>query len=327
MTGPAAPRTGRPRLGLFWALACIALPAGISHAQSAADSLPAFKPDSAAEDPFRKVEAGPSPWSAAPAAAAAPKTRADSLARTDTVTAKLRKRHPAVSACLGVDFFDLDAKEVFKSALEGLETERANDSLKVLQDYDPVHLAFPIGLQAILPLGAYVDLVVKTHSYWYKQTAILGDKNSRHVGDEWFAVQANLGGAGLRYYVPPALLSVTGGLGLFAQGVLYWNLGRTELYTPYGSAAARFRPYGSGYEIQFGIQQSLAGPWQLAGAIGFLRQDFKSRRPWTDIVRYSAPAGNAHWESSAVQASLNLWYHFGARSPSIPAPSDSTLRK
>lgn len=318
---------------ILCALAYILIPASPSRAQSA-DSLPAFKPDSAVQDPFRKVEAGPSAWSANPTAAA-PKSKSDSLAQTDTVTARLRRRHPAVSAYLGIDFFDLDAKE----ALGAVVTARvAKDSLKVLQNYDPVHLAFPIGLQAILPLNGYLDLVVKTHSYWYKQTAILGDRNSRHADDEWFAVQANLGGIGVRYYIPPSLLSVTGGLGLYAQGVYFWNLGNSEMYTPYGSAPARFDATGSAYEIQMGIQQTLSGPWQLSGGIGFLQQDFKSGNSWSDIIVFSPPAGKVHWGSSAILASLNLWYHFGVKSgvksdttAAVPVPTavlpDSTLRK
>ncbi|MDQ3002868.1 MAG: hypothetical protein M3Y08_16600, partial [Fibrobacterota bacterium] len=236
---------------IFAFILTLAVWTGLSHSQSA-DSLPVFKPDSAVADPFRKVEAGPSPWSANPTASV-PKTKSDSLARTDTVTDKLRRRHPAVSAYLGVDFIDFDAKSIFKASLE---TRRLRDSLGLLQDYESVHLAFPVGIQAVMPVSGYLDLVAKTHSYWYKQTAILGDRNKRHAGDEWFAVQANLGGLGLRYYVPPSLLSVTGSLGLFVQGLLYWNLGNSQIYTPYGSAGARFEPFGSGYEIQFGMLQA-----------------------------------------------------------------------
>ena len=285
----------------------LAVWSGLSHSQSA-DSLPAFKPDSAIADPFRKVEAGPSPWSANPTAPA-PKTKSDSLAQTDTVTERLRRRLPAVSAYLGVDFIDFDAKTMFKASLE---TRRLRDSLILLQDYESVHLAFPVGIQAVVPVSGYLDLVAKTHSYWYKQAAILGDRTKRHAGDEWFAVQANLGGLGLRYYVPPSLLSVTGGLGLFVQGVLYWNLGNSQIYTPYGSADARFEPFGSAYEIQFGMQQAVTGPWKISGSIGFLQQDWKSETAWTEIMRHSPPAGKAAWGSSAIQATLSLWYHFGA---------------
>lgn len=308
----------------------LAFLAATAHGQSA-DSLPAFKSDSATRDPFRQVEAGPSPWSANPnAAAAAPKTRADSLAQADTVTERLRKRRPAVSVHLGVDFSDLDAKEAFTTSLNAFVARRVTgkpeDSLKILQNYDLVHLAFPIGLQAVLPLGAYVDLVAKTHSYWYKQTAILGvSSTSLHAGDEWYALQANLGGLGLRYYIPPSLLSVTGGLGLYAQGVLFWNLGNSEIYTPHGSAPARFDPYGSGYEFQFGVQQNLTGPWHLSGSIGLLQQDFKSDRPWTAILIDAPPAGNAHWASSSIQASLNLWYHFGVQSDSSHAQKNPAV--
>lgn len=279
-----------------------------SPSAQSADSLPSFRTDSAAADPFKKVEAGPSVWSANPTAA--PKTtRSDSIS-ADTVTERLRNRHPAVSLYLGVDFMDFDAKETFQAALEA---RRAGDSLKVLQDYEPVHLAFPIGLQAVFPVSGYLDLVAKTHSYWYKQTAILGDQASNHSGDEWFAVQANLAGVGLRYYVPPAFLSVTGGLGLFAQGIVYWNVGNTSIYTPYGEALADFDPLGSGYEIQFGLQKAVTGPWLMSGGIGFIQQEFASSSDWSHVLNRAVPPGKAHWGSSSILASLNLWYHFGVR--------------
>lgn len=317
-------------------LVCLGAASLRAEGGEGADTLPAFRTDSAAADPFKKVEAGPSMWSANPTAAA--KTARSDSAAGDTVTARLRNRHPAVSVYLGVDFMDFDAKETFQAALEA---RRARDSLKILQDYEPVHLAFPIGLQAVLPVSGYLDLVAKTHSYWYKQTAVLGDKASNHSGEEWFAVQANLAGVGLRYYVPPAFLSVTGGLGLFAQAIVYWNVGNTAIYTPYGEAVADFDPLGSGYEIQFGLQQALTGPWRLSGGIGFIQQEFASSSDWSDVLTRAVPPGKAHWGSSSILASINLWYHFGVDSgaasqaaqpaaPPLPAPasapSDSTQR-
>ena len=301
-------------LALFAALA-----AAIGFSQTA-DTLPAFKPDSAVQDPFRKVEAGPSPWSADPTAS--PQAKRDSGAAPDTVTDRLRKRLPAVSVYLGVDFMDFDAKQAFQASLDFRETR---DSLIILQEYEPVHLAFPIGIQAAIPISGYLDVVAKTHSYWYKQTAVLGDKASNHVGDEWYAVQANLAGLGLRFYIPPAFLSVTGGLGLYTQAVLYWNAGNSEIYSNHGSAEAGFEATGSGYEFQFGMQQALKGPWRLAGAIGFLQQDFTSKQAWSDVIGYAPPAGKAHWGSSSIQATLNLWYHFGADSqaPGNPLPTGS----
>ncbi|MDB5103591.1 MAG: hypothetical protein JWP91_1280 [Fibrobacteres bacterium] len=325
--------TRLPVNGSFKVAICLALlwiaGAAVPSSSQTADTLPAFKPDSAIQDPFRKVEAGPSPWSAAPTAV--PKTRADSAA-ADTVTERLRKRHPAFSVYLGVDFMDFDAKDAFRTSLAVREARDSAIGLKTLQDFEPVHMAFPIGLQAVFPVGPYLDVVAKTHSFWYKQTAVLGDRNSNHAGDEWYAVQSNLGGVGIRYYIPPSFLSVTGGLGLFMQGLLYWNLGGSELYTPYGSAQARFNPSGSAYEIQFGMQQALTGPWRLAGAIGFLQQDFTSDQAWTGIMRYAPPTGKAHWGSSAVQATLGLWYHFGVVADKKPAgapnaaPADSSRR-
>lgn len=296
-----------PRLSLLACLFCLAFCAQ-AWAQPA-DSLPAFKPDSANLDPIRRIEAGSAPWSAEPADSA--KTGKDGLG-SDSAAAGLRKRYPSVSVHVGIDFMDLDSKERFNAAVAA---RVGREKLKVLQPYESVHLAFPVGAQFLWPIAGYVDLVAKTHSYWYKQTAVLGDSSSNHAGDEWYALQANLGGCGLRLYAPPSLLSVSGGLGLFAQGVVYWNLGNSELYSNHGSAKARFDPGGSAFEIQLGLHKAITGPWQVTGAIGFLRQSFASNRPWSDVLIDGSNAGKAEWGSSAVQATLQLWYRFG-----VPAP-------
>jgi hypothetical protein len=285
-------------------LACLALAAAVSAGAQSADSLPAFRTDSAAQDPFRKVEAGQSPWSTPKPASP------DTGFRADTVTAKLTRRHPAFSVWLGAEFSDLDAKEDFEA---DLAARTAKDSLKTLQAYEKAHLSFPLGVQAVYPIGAWFDVVAKARASWYKQTAILGrPADNTSAGELWYAVQATLGGAGLRYYVPPSLLSVTGSLGLYVQALWLWNLGGSELYTKYGSAPARLDPFGSGYELQFGLQQALKGPWQVAGSIGFVQQDYTSDRNWSDLLHSAAPAGRVHWGSSSVQANLALWYHFGA---------------
>lgn len=302
----------KPRIVVYASLFSLALCAE-SRAQSA-DSLPAFKPDSATVDPIRRIEAGASPWSAGvPDSAAAGK---DSVS-VDSSAARLRKRYPSVSVHVGIDFIDLDAKERFNAAVAA---RVSRDKLRVLQPYESVHLAFPVGVQALWPVSGYVDLVAKTHSHWYKQTAVLGDSASNHAGDEWYAAQTNLGGFGLRLYVPPSLLSVSGSLGLYAQGVALWNLGNSELYSNHGSAKAEFEPGGSAFEIQLGLQKAITGPWQITGAIGFLRQRFVSNRDWTAILGGGADAGKAEWGSSAVQANLQLWYRFGVPAPAaVPA--------
>jgi hypothetical protein len=247
--------------------------------------------------------------------------------RLDSLGTLLGKRNPGVSLYLGVDFIDFDAKEKFQSSLN---TRIAKDSLNALQNFESVHLAFPIGIQAVVPISTYLDVVAKTHSYWYKQTAILGNKKTNtHAGEDWYVVQANLVGGGMRYYLPPTLLSVSGQLGLYTQGVWYWNLGNTELYSPHGNARARFAGLGSGYEIQVGFQQTLIKPWKLTGAIGYLHHEFSSSKSWKDLLPNSPALGKVSWGSSAVQANLNLWYHFGIVAPApVPktAPADSSRR-
>ncbi len=256
-----------------------------------------------------------------------------SSGKFDSLETLLSKRSLGISIYLGVDFIDFGGKENFQKALTtriATDAPTHTDSLKALQNFESVHLAFPVGVQAVLPISAYLDVVAKTHSYWYKQTAILGNRiTNAHAADEWYAVQANLIGTGIRYYLTPALLSVTGQLGLYTQGVWYWNLGHTELYSPYGNAPAVFNPFGSGYEIQLGFQQAILKPWKLTGSIGYLHQEFKSEKQWQNLLAYAAPSGKVAWNSSSVQANLNLWYHFGVVSQiplKKPAPADSSRR-
>lgn len=289
-----------------------------------ADSLPAFKSDTAALDPFRNAESASSPF-----ATKSNGTKNDTGAgRIDSVTRMLRNRTPGISIYLGVDFFDLNAKDNFAS---DLEARVKKDSLEIPQNFEPVHLAFPVGLQVVVPVSDNLDWVAKTHSYWYKQTAILRTKGTKaYAGEEWFAVQGNLAGMGMRYSVPASLLSVSNQLGLYLQGIWYWNIGNSEIYTPHGNARAEFKASGSGYEMQFGFQKAITKPWGLAGSIGFLHQEFNSNKAWTSLLVHQPVSGTVKWESSAIQANLNLWYYFGISKPpqlaptvAIPAKSDS----
>lgn len=280
--------------------------AGTPRVPSAADSLPSFKTDSLRDEPFRQIEAG-----APPSAAKVPQTQA----ARDSVTSKLQGRRPEVSGYLGVSFLDMDAKTTFANALEA---RRAAGNLKVLQAYEPVHIAVPLGLQAVLPVSDHFDLVAKTYSYLYSQGAILGDSLSRRQGDESYTLQAHLGGLGARFYVPPNLLSVSGAIALYVQGVYYWQIGGAEIYTDYGSAPADFDPAGSAYEVSLGFAREATKPWGLNGSLGFMQQHFSSDKNWTDILAQGAPAGKVAWGASSLQAALNLVYRFGVKAAPPP---------
>lgn len=269
-------------------------PAG---APTPADSLPAFRPDSLRDGAIRAVESAPSPF----ARARTPRDSADSVA------ALLRGRRPGVAVHLGLNFLDLDAKEAFNAALQA---RMLRDSLSALQPYEPVHIAIPAGIQAMLPMGTHFDLLAKTHSYWYRQTAVLG-RNGGACCEESYAVQAHLGGAGIRYYIPPDLLSVSGQLGIYVQGVYYWLLGGGEIYTRHGSAPARFDPTGSAFEIQAGFNRAITRPIQFSGSLGYIQQDYASDREWSSLIATDPPPGKIRWSAGAIQASFSLWYHFG----------------
>ena len=282
--------------------------------QTAADSLPAFQSDSLRDEPFRRLESAPAVWSAVKDSGS---DSAGGAAR-DSARRVLPARRPYLGIQGGVSFMDFSAKEVFNRFVDSL---RAADSTRsrVLQPFEPVHLAFPISLVAGFPINRHFDAVAKTHSYWYKQTAILGD-SMRAQGEEWYAVQANLGGVGLRYYFPPDLLSVSGQLAFYVQGVCFWNLGGTEIYSPHGHAGARFSPTGSAYELQMGFRQALTKAWAFNGSLGFLKQDYASRTAWSRLLPRAAPEGEVAWGSTALEASLNLLYFFGFTPEAGPAP-------
>ena len=268
------------------------------------DSLAAFKSDSALADPFQKVESGAAAFGTKPSSVSDTGSK-----RTDSVTALIKKRRPGVSLYLGIDFIDHSSKTNFQNSLIARDSAQG---LNTLQGYEPVHLTFPVGLEVNIPLSPYLDWVVKFHSYWYKQTAILQNSVTKTpAGDEWFVVQGNLVGTGIKYCIPPALLSVTGQLGLTVQGIWYWNLGNSEMYTRYGNAKAEFGPLGSGYEIQLGFQQEVTKPWTISGGLGFLHQEYASKNSWGQILKYSAPTGSVDCKISAISVTINLWYYFG----------------
>jgi hypothetical protein len=221
----------------------------------------------------------------------------------------------------GVNLVDFDAQDEFEASLR---SRSGRDSLDVLQAYEAVHIAAPVGIQALWPLLTWFDAVARTHSYWYKQTAVLrrrsaGTGASLPPTEEFFAVQAHLGGAGLRFYLPPDLLSVTGKLGLYVQGVYYWLLGGTELYTRHGSAPAEFDPAGSAWEIQLGFNQVVTRPWTISAGLGYMQQHFLSDRPWSAILADDPPPGEVEWGSAALQGFLQFNWHFGVPGRADPA--------
>lgn len=285
---------------------------------TSADSLPAFRTDSLKGDIVRGVESGST-------ILAAPRSARDSA---DSVTALLRGRRPTISLHGGVNLVDFAAQDDFEASLQ---SRILRDSLEALQNYETVHIAFPVGVQVLWPVLPWFDAVFRTHSYWYKQTAVLRPRNAEpdagyNPTEEYFAVQAHLGGAGLRFYIPPDLLSVSGQLGLFVQGVYYWLLGGAELYTKHGSAPAEFDPAGSAWEIQLGFNRVITRPWTISGGLGYMQQHFLSDRPWSAILADNPPPGRAEWGSAALQGFLQFNWHFGVPGQSakgVPAGPQS----
>jgi hypothetical protein len=272
------------------------------------DSLPAFRHDSTKAAAVRSIEAG----GAAEAAPAKP-------SQADSLDLKLRGRGPFVALTAALSFSDLSAKQLFTGHLD---TVSRRDSLRLLQRYDPVHVAFPFGLTVGIPVSAHLDLWLRSEHFWYRPSALA--QGSGEAREFEYAVQGHLFGAGVRYLIPASLLSVTNRQGLYFAYTHFWNAGPTEIYAPTGKVRAKTRPAGAGYEIQAGYQQDFDKRWTLTGGLAFANIEFQSRAPWRNILPYG-PDETARWTLRSLRLSVQGMYQFGRAAATRAAPPRSAM--
>ncbi len=295
-----------------WAVALLALraladPAAVGTMP--ADSLAAFRSDSASLSAIHSVEAGNS---GGPRRSAAGKASFDSLER------KLEHRHIAIGFTAGISFTEHSAQDLFANHLDTIANR---DSLQILQPYDPVDLFFPVGLMVTVPLSRHLDLWVRTDHFWYTQSALA--QGTGPAQEFWFAVQAQLAGLGIRYLIPVTFLSVSGRPGLYVAYTQYWNFANTEMYAPTGSVRARTELAGAGYEIQAGFQQDFSRRWTVTGGLSFANFDFQSRQSWRAILP-DAPDTPAEWQLRALRLTFQFLYQFKVERTSSPPASPPT---
>lgn len=268
----------------------------------AADSLPpAFRTDSANTAAIRALEAGRSVVEQRAAAVSA-------SANVDSLDIKLRRRHPFLGAALSFAFADLSAKQLFA---DQMNTVVARDTLRVQQTQDPVAIYFPAGLIASYPLFPYLDVWLRTESFWYKQSGLAeGTGTGAKTRKFWYAVQGDLFGVGVRYLVPVSLLSVNNHPGLYAAYTRFWNFGPTGIYTSSGHVRAKTDPAGAGYEVQAGFQQDFDKRWTWTGGLTFSNFSFESGKSWTAILP-DGPNETAKWDLKSLRLCLQGFYQFG----------------
>jgi hypothetical protein len=172
------------------------------------------------------------------------------------------------------------------------------NSSTVLQEYDPVLVAFPLGLVIGFPVAAHLDIFLHTQSFWEQQSAIIETRGPDRIelspqdtvkGElrntrRKYVVQANLAGCGLKFYFPTDLLSIDQDKSLYLSYTQFWNLGNSEIYSDAGSRSLRSPLFGVGYEISLGYQLSI---WRQIGILGNLaitRFTFPARGTWSSVL-------------------------------------------
>jgi hypothetical protein len=274
---------------------------------SAADSLAAFRPDSLDAAQFNRLESGA--FSAQDTA----KIKADSLKKLSSAQL-FTQRKIFFAAHLGVGFQDLGGSEHFAADLDARTRARSGGG-RVLQPYEPVHLYFPAGLMAAVRVLPYADAVLKTHSFWYQQSGLIGDSLSGPGQEEFFALQGHLAGLGMRLYIPSEILSARNFGPIYGEVVRYWDVMPAEIYTPHGSVKASRQALGSATEFQVGFLHELATPWTWGGALSFFVTNWASSKRWNEFLQVTA-SDRVNWGGNALQFRFFLYFNPLSNSPS-----------
>lgn len=273
------------------------LPAG---AQTLAGDSPVFANDTAKTDAVRAVEAG--------GTLADTSGRLSAGAGRDSLEARLARRGPFVGITAGAAFGRHSARDRMAADFTARATAAGE---RVLQRQDPVHLLFPVGLVAGIPVTRHFDLLLRTEHFRYRVTG-LAQKDNEAATEYAYSTQANLGGVGVRWLVPVSFLTVSGQPGLYLAYTHFWQIGPGGMESDAGSLRSRFDAAGAGYELAAGFQQDFSARFALTGALAFSRLDFRSDGDWTLVAPNSIP-GPAEWQLNSARFMLQGIYQFGTR--------------
>jgi len=262
-----------------------------------ADSLPSFRPDSMDFEKIRQLENGRSSQDTG-------KGKSDTAAQARKIRLFF-DRPPYFALHAGIGFLDLQGRENFVRALEAT---RLAEGDRILQPYESVTLNFPAGLLLGFRIAPYADLVLKTHSFWSTQSALLGDSLSGAGTEEYYAIQGHLGGLGIRLYVPQEILSVKNHGLIYLEAIRFWDLAAVEIYSNHGAAKAQWEPQGSAFELQFGFMHNLQSKLTWSAALSFIHSGWSSDRSWSDILPLN-DTNSVHWGGNALQMRFFLFWN------------------
>ncbi|MBF0432964.1 MAG: hypothetical protein HQK83_16895 [Fibrobacteria bacterium] len=209
-----------------------------------------------------------------------------------------------------------------------------SNSSKVLQPFDNVIWSLPFGAFIGIPVTRYLDICLSTQFFTKEQEAIIEtvspdityyekpDSNQAAIAvntvsgtirniSRTYTTFANLGGIGLKFYIPKQVLSVKGDKTLYFSYTHLWNIGGTQFWSSAGSEMVPYSLFGTGYELSLGF---LLNNWKYIGVngnISLVHLNFPVRGDWTDILLQDEIEGNYELEFNALKFNFQLVYQFG----------------
>ena len=144
------------------------------------------------------------------------------------------------------------------------DTARTSQS-KVLQPYQPVDIAIPIGLSLSIRTFSFLDLLFSTQSFWQEQVEIIEYRNisftnvSGTTGGEIqniplkYGLQTHLGGIGARVHLPTHFISIRDSKPVIVQIQRLWHLWESKIYTSHGVLPAEFSIFRKRLDVFCGL--------------------------------------------------------------------------
>ncbi len=233
--------------------------------------------------------------------------QSDSLSRRDSVNINREASQPYLSLFFMAAFNDFPERRLLAKELDSLARAQKKSTL---QAFEEVHIAFPVGLELGFPIGNYLDLFTKSHSFWYRQIAVLGDSISSP--DFQYAVYGNLLGLGLRFYLPTQLISLNQYGDFHLAFTWFWDFGFSGIYSPWGEVKSNPVPQaiGNGYEVKLGYERSMWGAWRVLVAAGYSKLSLSSDQNWKSLIPSTGTNEKAEWDLKALQFTFQFSYPF-----------------
>jgi hypothetical protein len=206
---------------------------------------------------------------------------------------------------------------------QGVSDTATVGSSKVLQPYQPVDIAIPVGLSLYIKLLSSLDLLLSVQSFWREQVEIIEYENLSFVSSSGisggdiqniplkYGLQAHLGGIGGKFHIPVHFMSIDKSKPIVIQVQRLWHLWRSEIYTSHGTLPATFEPLGNGWEFSAGYSWKTLGPLQITTYLSYFTASFSSSRTWSQLMASSQ--GETYldqhsWTLNGLKLQLQLQY-------------------